>query len=989
MLHVEEGDLVVRWGLRRVAAAPQPLAAARMGSLQLGQESPCSGKQLGREPRQARHLDAVRAVRASLLEPSQEDDVVAGLADRHVQVLHAWKKVAQLGEFVVVGGEDGLGADVLMKVLGDRPRDRHAVVGGRSPPDLVQQDQASLRGAVDDRRGLVHLHHEGGLAPGQAVGGPDPREHPVAHRQARSLGGNERAHLRHDLKEAGLAQHRALAGHVGAGEDRDPALFVQEQVVGDEVLAGHHRLDHRVAAGGRVEGEAGGDLGARVASGLGDFGQRGRDVQLRQPTAGPLHSGNGADELLPQSTEERLLHLGDPFFGAEHLLLPLLELGGEEALGSGEGLLPYEVLGNPREVGLGDFQVVAEGLVEADPKGRDPGVLPLPRLKAGDELLRAVAHFPKLVQLPVEALADHAALGQGCGCVLRDRLGHQRLHVLQRVQVVEERPQGGAAKLLARFREAGDFPCGEAQRQHVAGGAPSGADARGEAVEVADPGEGYAEGGARGVVVDELGHAPLPAADRVSVDQRRQQPRAEKAGAHGGSCGVEHREEGGVAFAGAQRLDQLQVAAGHGVQGHERARAQHPGCQEVVRSAGADLGHVGDEGAGGADQEAVAGLEPEAVEGLDPVAAHELVTSGLLFERPVRADGKDDARGRWTAGRCPRSASGSARGPRCAPPVVAGSGPAVPRRGQECLAGLRHQDLPGLEAGQRLLQLAQDGGDHGRLPGGHVDSGHAHRLGRVSRRIPGSGCPGCPSCFGCPGCSGCPGSWRDADRQRGHVVVALGLQKLSREDGAGRDRLHDLARYDLLGGRSLLHLLADRDPAAELDEAGQVLVQGLDRHPGQGHPARGPVVAAGEREPEKAGPFLGVVLEHLVEVAHPKEHEGVSVLGLDLAPLAHERRLSAAKSGLDHSTAGPDRVAGTLPPYHCRRRPVKPEPGALRIGGGSGALDGRSARLDGAGVRGGCRGTSGEQAAHSGWSANSKSALANVSCSYGTWASNR
>ena len=93
-------------------------------------------------------------------------------------------KIPELGELVVMGGEDGFRPNPLVEVLRHRPCDGHPVVGRGSPTDLVQEDQARFRGAVDDGGRLVHLHHEGGLTPGQGVGGPDPREDPVADREA-------------------------------------------------------------------------------------------------------------------------------------------------------------------------------------------------------------------------------------------------------------------------------------------------------------------------------------------------------------------------------------------------------------------------------------------------------------------------------------------------------------------------------------------------------------------------------------------------------------------------------------------------------------------------------------------------------------------------------------------------------------------------------------------------------------------------------------
>ena len=73
---------------------------------------------------------------------------------------------------------------------------------------------------------LVHLHHEGGLAGGQVVGGADAGEDPVHHADDGALGGHEGAHLGHEDDEGGLAHVGGLAGHVGAGDDGHPVVGV-------------------------------------------------------------------------------------------------------------------------------------------------------------------------------------------------------------------------------------------------------------------------------------------------------------------------------------------------------------------------------------------------------------------------------------------------------------------------------------------------------------------------------------------------------------------------------------------------------------------------------------------------------------------------------------------------------------------------------------------------------------------------------------------
>ena len=57
------------------------------------------------------------------------------------------------------------------------PGDADAIEGGGAPADLVHEDQAVLRGAMEDAGGLGHFHHEGGAAAGQIIRGSYPGEY--------------------------------------------------------------------------------------------------------------------------------------------------------------------------------------------------------------------------------------------------------------------------------------------------------------------------------------------------------------------------------------------------------------------------------------------------------------------------------------------------------------------------------------------------------------------------------------------------------------------------------------------------------------------------------------------------------------------------------------------------------------------------------------------------------------------------------------------
>ena len=98
---------------------------------------------------------------------------------------------------MVVRGKQRATAIALMQVLNRRPGDRQPVEGRGAPADFVKNHQRAFAGLIENHRGLDHLHHEGGAAARQIVGGANPREQPVDDADSRPRGRHEAADLRH------------------------------------------------------------------------------------------------------------------------------------------------------------------------------------------------------------------------------------------------------------------------------------------------------------------------------------------------------------------------------------------------------------------------------------------------------------------------------------------------------------------------------------------------------------------------------------------------------------------------------------------------------------------------------------------------------------------------------------------------------------------------------------------------------------------------
>ena len=126
---------------------------------------------------------------------------------------------------------------------------------------------------------------------------------------------------------------------------------------------------------------------------------------------------------------------------------------------------------------------------------------------------------------------------------------------------------------------------------------------------------------------------------------------------------------------------------------------------------------------------------------------------------------------------------------------------------------------------------------------------------------------------------------RPALDERQQEVVGGALEEGGVRHGAGGDDPDDLAPQELLAAAGRLHLLAEGDLLPRPHEPRDV---GLGRVLGDaGHLGALP---GGERDLEQPGPALGVLEEHLVEVAEPEEQEVIGIAPLQLLVLLHHRR---------------------------------------------------------------------------------------------------
>ena len=748
---------------------------------------------------------------------------------------------------MVVGGEQGLGPQPLFvrAVFQHRPGDGHTVVGGRAPADLVQNQQRAGGGVFQHGRHLGHLHHEGGLPRAQVVGRADAGKHPVHHPDPGGTGGDEAAHLRHEHDEGHLTHIGGLARHVGSGDDGQPVLAaVHMGIVGNKEGIFQHPLHHRVAALFDVDDPAVVHRGAAIAVLRRYGGERTQHVQVAYAPRHSLHLAHPLGSGIPQMAEQLILQRRHPALGGQNLVLQLLQLLGEKPLAVHQGLLADVILRHQAVVAFGHLDVIAEHLVIAHFEALDAGALLLPALQRGHHVRAVVDHVPEVVHLVVIALADEAALPDGEGqavvvLVIPDGLLQQGLQVPQAGKPVQKfkAPGGRLCQVRGLLRQHGQHRQPIGQRQHIPGVGAAVHHLADDALQVGHLPQGAGQLLPRHRVRRQRRHLILPDGNGGGIAQGLLDPGPDQPVAHGGLRLVQHPQQRALFLLAPDGLGQLQGAPGGEI------KLQIPLALGPVHLQAAEMAQVGF-----LSLLQVGRQRPRRLEAQQRAAVGAL--GQLLALRPHPAGHQ---RGLGLGG----AEAGL-------PAVLAQAAQAISQKVRQLPFGegpVGQDGLAGGLGGQAVQEMGQPAlppeGGGGELPGGQVALSQPR--------------PGAVQVDG-------------ADE----VVPAL-VQHHVVHGGAGGDDADHVPVHQALRRGRVLHLLTDGHLVPPLDEPGDVALRRVVGHAAHGGALllRLAPVPGGEGQAQLLRAQLGVVVEHLVEVAQPEEQQAVRVLLLHLPVLLH------------------------------------------------------------------------------------------------------
>ena len=292
-----------------------------------------------------------------------------------------------------------------------------------------------------------------------------------------------------------------------------------------------------------------------------------------------------------------------------------------------------------------DFDVVAEDFVEADLERGDAGPVPLARLQRSDVLLAAVARGLQVVEVAVVPRFDRVSIIELRRRVLDERARQLFADIGEQIELVRARlEQGGALAAVEpadgarHIRQPQDRI---AQGAHLARRRSSQGRASRQALEIAHAVERLAQPLAAAAVTDQHRDRVESCVDRRRVDERRQQPAAQQPAAHRREGAVDDSEQGG-AFrvpAGAERLDELEIAPRHLIERQDVTAPHDGGVRQMRQAAGLQLARVAQQRAGGANGRSVVRADAKPIERGDTVGARQVFARQLGVEFPCLARG--------------------------------------------------------------------------------------------------------------------------------------------------------------------------------------------------------------------------------------------------------------------------------------------------------------------------------------------------------------
>ena len=132
--------------------------------------------------------------------------------------------------------------------------------------------------------------------------------------------------------------------------------------------------------------------------------------------------------------------------------------------------------------------------------------------------------------------------------------------------------------------------------------------------------------------------------------------------------------------------------------------------------------------------------------------------------------------------------------------------------------------------------------------------------------------------------------------QGAQEIVSLLVEHAGFKYRACGDHTGDPPLHQALGGGGVLQLIHDGHTVALIHQLCQIGLQGVVRHAAHGGTLGETAIPPGQHQLQSGGRRLGILKEHLVEVAKAHHHKTVGVLRLYFIVLLHQGRQSHSQN---------------------------------------------------------------------------------------------
>ena len=236
-------------------------------------------------------------------------------------------------------------------------------------------------------------------------------------------------------------------------------------------------------------------------------------------------------------------------------------------------MLSFVIGGREVQIRFRNLDVIPEDLIEPNLQRIDPRPFSFALFHGGDNLFAVLAQVAELVQLAVIAAADHPGFGGQGRRIVGDGTLEPLADVGEFVELLVEMTKKLAAACGLRCEEIlehGKLRERFAQGHELAWGREAKCNAAGEALQVENAFELFADFAAHDGLLDKVRDRIEARIDRFPINQWTKHPGAQETRAHAGDRGVQRGDQRGGGsrasrFLGKDGRKQFEIADGHGV----------------------------------------------------------------------------------------------------------------------------------------------------------------------------------------------------------------------------------------------------------------------------------------------------------------------------------------------------------------------------------------------------------------------------------------